>query len=62
METRTRKRLAYALVVIGWILIVLNAVEYIGRFFGLSLQTGTSMAIGIVFVMLGMFVAKETNS
>jgi len=62
METRTRKRLAYALVVIGWILIVLNAVEYIGGFFGLSLQTGTSMAIGIVFVMLGMFVAKETNS
>jgi len=56
------RKLGIALVIIGFILIVLNAIEYIGGFFGLSLEIKTSMVIGIVFVMLGMFMAKETNS
>jgi putative Mn2+ efflux pump MntP len=62
MDKIMRKRLAYVLVVIGFILIVLNAAEYIGRFFGLSIEIRTSMIIGIVLVILGMFVAKETNT
>jgi hypothetical protein len=57
-----RKKLAYASVVIGFILIVLNAVEYIGGFFGLSLQIGTSMVVGIVLFMVGMFLANKKNS
>jgi hypothetical protein len=54
-----RKRFANALIVIGFILIVLNAVEYIGGFFGLSLSVGTSMVVGIMSIMLGMFVATK---
>jgi putative Mn2+ efflux pump MntP len=52
----------YALVAIGFILIVLNADEYVGGFFGLSLEIRTSMIVGIIFVVLGMFVAKETKT
>jgi len=47
------RKLGIALLIIGFILIVLNAIEYIGGFFGLSLEIRTSMVIGIVFVMLG---------
>jgi hypothetical protein len=58
-----RKKLAYASVVIGFILIVLNAVEYIGGFFwGLSLQIGTSMVVGIALFMVGMFLTNKKNS
>ena len=56
-----RKKLACALVIIGFILIVLNAVEYIGGFFGLSLQIRTSMVVGIVLVVVGMFIANKNS-
>jgi len=56
------KKLGYALIIIGFILIVLNAIDYIGGFFGLSLEIRTSMIIGIVLVAIGMFVASKKNS
>jgi cytochrome c oxidase subunit IV len=56
------KKLGIALAIIGFILIVLNAIEYIGGFFGLSLQTRTSMVIGIILVVAGMFMANKKNS
>jgi putative Mn2+ efflux pump MntP len=62
MERQTRQRRAYALGVIGFILIVLNAVEHVGGFFGLSLGIRTSMVVGIILVMLGMFAAKEKDT
>jgi cytochrome c oxidase subunit IV len=56
------KKLVIALAIIGFILIVLNAIEYIGGFFGLSLHTRTSMVIGIILVVVGMFMANKKNS
>jgi len=56
------RKLAYALVIIGFILIVLNAVEYLGGFFGLSLQIRTTMVVCIALVVVGIFMAKEKNS
>ena len=53
------KKLGFALAIIGFILIVLNAIEYIGGFFGLSLEFKTSMIIGIVLVMLGMYITNK---
>ena len=57
-----REKLAYALVIIGFILIVLNAVDYISGFFGLSLQIRTSVVVGIVLVVVGMFMAKKKKN
>jgi len=54
-------KLGYALIIIGFILLVLNAIEYIGGFFGLSLEIRTSMIIGLFLVLIGMFVAKKKN-
>lgn len=56
------KKLGIALAIIGFTLIVLNAIDYIGGFFGLSLQTRTSMVIGIILVLIGMLVANKKNS
>jgi cytochrome c oxidase subunit IV len=56
------RKLAYALVIIAFILIVLNAVEYLGGFFGLSLQIRTTMVVCIALVVVGIFMAKEKNS
>ena len=54
-------KLGYALIIFGFILLVLNAIDYIGGFFGLSLEIRTSMVIGLVLVVIGMFVAKKKN-
>ena len=54
-------KLGYALIIIGFILLVLNAIDYIGGFFGLSLEIRTSMIIGLFLVVIGMFVAKKKN-
>jgi len=43
-------------------LIVLNAVEYLGGFFGLSLQIRTTMVVCIALVVVGIFMANEKNS
>jgi uncharacterized membrane protein YdcZ (DUF606 family) len=56
------KKLGITLTIIGFILIALNAIEYIGEFFELSLETRTSMIIGVVFVVFGMFMANKKNS
>jgi cytochrome c oxidase subunit IV len=55
-------KLGYALIIIGFILLILNAIDYIGGFFGLSLEIRTSMIIGLVLVVVGMFMAKKKNS
>ena len=54
-------KLGYALIIFGFILLVLNAIDYIGGFFGLSLEIRTSMIIGLFLVLIGMFVAKKKN-
>ena len=56
------KKLGIALVMIGFVLIILNAIDYIGGFFGLSLEIRTSMIIGIVLVVVGIFIANKKNS
>jgi cytochrome c oxidase subunit IV len=54
-------KLGYALIIMGFILLVLNAIDYIGGFFGLSLEIRTSMIIGLFLVVIGMVVAKKKN-
>ncbi len=54
------KSKGYLLLILGFIIIVINAVDYLGGFFGLSLEINLpSSAIGIIFVALGMFLAKK---
>ena len=53
------KKLKNALVIIWFVLIAVNAIDYIGGFIGLSLEIRTSLIVGIVLVAIGMFVAKS---
>ena len=57
------RKLGIGLAIIGFILILLNAIDYIGGFFGFSLEIKTSMIVGIALVMLGMpFTIKDRES
>jgi cytochrome c oxidase subunit IV len=56
------RKLGIGLAIIGFILIVLNAIDYIGGFFGFSLEIRTSMIIGIVLVAVSMFIARNDRS
>jgi len=56
------RKLGIGLAIIGFILIVLNAIDYIGGFFGFSLEIRTSMIIGIILVAVSMFIAKNEKS
>ena len=56
------RKLGIGLAIIGFILIVLNAIDYIGGFFGFSLEIRTSMIIGIVLVAVSMFIARNERS
>lgn len=56
------KKLAIAFVIIGFILVVLYPIGYINGFFEPSLQTRTSMVIGIILAVVGMLMANKKNS
>ena len=56
------RKLGICLAIIGFILIVLNAIDYIGGFFGFSLEIRTSMIIGIVLVAVSMFISRNERS
>ena len=56
------RKLGIGLALIGFILIGLNAIDYIGGFFGFSLEIRTSMIIGIVLVAVSMFIARNERS
>ncbi len=56
------RKLGNGLAIIGFILIVLNAIDYIGGFFGFSLEIRTSMIIGIVLVAVSMFISRNERS
>ncbi len=56
------RKLGIGLAIIGFILIVLNAIDYIGGFFGFSVEIRTSMIIGIVLVAVSMFIARNERS
>jgi Mn2+/Fe2+ NRAMP family transporter len=56
------RKLGIGLAIIGFILIVLNAIDYIGGFFGFSLEIRTSMIIGIVLVAVSMFIVRNERS
>ena len=44
------------LFVVGFVIIIANAADYIGGFFGLSWEYHLpSSAIGVVFIVLGMY-------
>jgi hypothetical protein len=53
------KKLKNALVIIWFVLIAVNSIDYIGGFIGLSLEIRTRLIVGIVLVAIGMFVAKS---
>ena len=59
MGNRISKKLEITLVIIWFILIAVNAIDYIGGFIGLSLEIKTSLIVGIVLGAIGMFVAKS---
>ena len=56
------RKLGIGLALIGFILIGLNVIDYIGGFFGFSLEIRTSMIIGIVLVAVSMFIARNERS
>ena len=57
------RKLGIGLAIIGFILILLNAIDYIGGFFDFSLEIKSSMIVGIALVMLGMpFTIKDRES
>jgi hypothetical protein len=62
LEEWMSKKLAIAFVIIGFILIVLYPIGYIGGFFELSLQTRTIMLIGIILAVVGMLMVNKKNS
>ena len=58
-----RKKLAYASVVIGFILIVLNAVEYIGGFFwAITADWNEHGCWHSALFMVGTFLTNKKNS
>lgn len=59
MGNRISKKLEITLVIIWFVLIAVNAIDYIGGFIGLSLEIRTSLIVGIVLGAIGMFVAKS---
>jgi len=57
-----KQKSGIVLIVVGFTIIVINAADYLGGFFGLSLAIQLpSSAIGIVFVALGMNI-QSTKS
>jgi len=55
------KSKGYLLLILGFIILVINAADYLGGFFGLSLEINLpSSAIGIIFVAFGSrFLSKK---
>ena len=56
MEMGKKRIVGIGCSILGFILIVLNAVDYLG---GFSIVPNGSAVIGIVLVAIGMYVAKE---
>ncbi len=55
-------KLGYVLVVIGFIILVANAIDYISGFFGLSLGLKTvSSVVGIALFVIGAGLAKKSK-
>ena len=54
------KKLAYAFMVSGLVLVVLDAIDYLGGFFGFPTDLGASVfIIGIALITVGMYVANK---
>lgn len=57
------KKLAYVFMVIGVVLVVLDAIDYVGGFFGFPTDLGASVfIIGIALIIVGMYVANKKTS
>ena len=57
---KNKKKTGVVLLVLGFIILVVNAVDYLSGFFGLSLEVKLpSSAIAIVFVVIGMALSKK---
>lgn len=54
---KKNSQLSMVLFILGFIILVINAVDYLGGFFGLSLGIKLpSFVFGIILVALGMFL------
>ena len=56
MDDRTRRRLSIAVAVIGFIILVINAADYLTGYNALS---GGNTAIGLMLVIMGMYMSKN---
>jgi hypothetical protein len=60
VEEETRRRLGIALWILGLIILVANGVAVIGHYLvGWSVPSLPSVAIGVVFLVLGLMTAKK---
>jgi hypothetical protein len=55
------KKIGIMVALLGFVLILVNAIEYIGGFFGFSIEMKSSMIIGIVLVFVGMVYSNQKN-
>lgn len=58
MEEATRSRLALAVAVIGFIILLINAIDYLGGYNNLS---GGEFLAGLMLVLFGMYLRKPTT-
>ena len=56
------KKIGIMMVILGFVLILVNAIEYIGGFFGFSTDMKSSMIIGIALVFVGMVYSNQKTS
>jgi hypothetical protein len=60
MADNLRVRLSYALIVIGFILIVISAFEYLSNFLGIDFNLDLcTLIFGLVFVAVGLFQVSK---
>lgn len=60
MEEETRRRLGIALWILGLVILVANGVAVIGYYLvGWSIASLPSVAIGVVFLIVGLMIVKK---
>ncbi len=60
MKGKDKLKVGKGLLILGFIIILINAVDYLGGFFGLSSEIHLpSSSFGIIFIGLGMILSKK---
>jgi len=60
MKWKDKSKIGMGLLILGFIIILINAVDYLGGFFGLSSEIHLpSSGFGIILVALGMYLSKK---